>query len=322
MKKKLIIDAPARIHIGFLNLDKESSRQFGSLGLTISDFSFKISIEKSYKTMINSKSIEIKSKIESILKILKKKYDLSNCTISVLSEIPAHKGLGSGTQLALSVSYLIMKLNAIKINTSQIACLLKRGLRSGVGIESFNQGGFNIDVGKLKNTQGIPINILNIKWPKNWKITLITDNNFIGVHGKNEVKAFKKLGNVSKIQTAHNCESLLMKIIPGLIEKNFDEFSNGVKNIQEEMSKTFYGKKNKFASTSIEKIFRVLKKKNINSFGQSSWGPTGFIFSKNLKKRNELLNYLENYISLRKLVGINLLKVEGRNFGKKLVKKE
>ena len=32
----------------------------------------------------------------------------------------------------------------------ELAYILKRGLRSGIGIQSFKKGGFNIDVGKLK----------------------------------------------------------------------------------------------------------------------------------------------------------------------------
>ena len=43
---------------------------------------------------------------------------------------------------------------------------------------------------------------------------------------------------------------------------------------------------------------------------------------KNAKKRNELLKYLENYINLSGMRGIKLFKVDGRNFGKKLIKKE
>ena len=112
-----------------------------------------------------------------------------------------------------------------------------------------------------------------------------------------------------------------MNIIPGIMEENFSEFSNGLREIQNNMSKIFYGDKNKYASSIIEKIFLNVKKKGVNSFGQSSWGPTGFIFFENAKKRNELLKYLENYINLNEMKGVKLLKIEGRNFGKKLIKK-
>ena len=50
-------------------------------------------------------------------------------------------------------------------------------------------------------------------------------------------------------------------------------------------------------------------------------GSTGFIFLKNSKKRNELLKYLERYISVNSIHGLRILKVEGRNFGKKIITK-
>ena len=57
MKNSFTIYSPARLHIGFLDLDNLSSRQFGSIGLTISNFFFKIKIEKIKRTEINCKKI-------------------------------------------------------------------------------------------------------------------------------------------------------------------------------------------------------------------------------------------------------------------------
>ena len=66
-------------------------------------------------------------------------------------KIPAHSGLGSGTQLALSVGYLIAKFNKLKLDINQLAFSLKEVRRSGIGIESFKNGGFNVDAGKSKD---------------------------------------------------------------------------------------------------------------------------------------------------------------------------
>jgi len=213
-------------------------------------------------------------------------------------------------------------LNNIKLNVNQISVILKRGLRSGIGIESFQRGGFNIDVGKLKGSNNPPLNIMNIKWPKNWKILLLEDSYCSGLHGKKELNEFQKIKKINKTDLNSNFKSLLMNVIPGLIERNFVQFSRGIRQIQDDMSEKFYGHPNKFASKQIEEIFLNLREKKIISFGQSSWGPTGFVFSENAKKRNELLKYLEKYISLNKVKGINLLKVEGRNYGKILTEKE
>ena len=45
MKNSFTIYSPARLHIGFLDLDNLSSRQFGSIGLTISNFFFKLKLK-------------------------------------------------------------------------------------------------------------------------------------------------------------------------------------------------------------------------------------------------------------------------------------
>ena len=322
MKKNLIIYSPARIHIGFLDLEKKSTRKFGSLGLTISNFSYKIKMEECniMKVICNNKIL--KEKIINILKFFKTNYLISNLKITVLSEIPMHHGLGSGTQLALSLGYLITKYFNLNVNINDISILLSRGLRSGVGIESFKKGGFNIDVGKLQNTSDPPLNILNLKWPKNWKILLIFDTNLVGVHGNKEIKEFRELEKIKKYTSNSNFKALVMNVIPGLMEKNFNEFSNGIRIIQDNMSKIFYGSPNKFASNIIQKIFCNLRNNEIKSFGQSSWGPTGFIFFEDSKKRNQLLKHIENYINLDGMNGVKLLKVNGRNFGKKIIKKE
>ncbi len=220
------------------------------------------------------------------------------------------------------MGYLISKFNNIDISVDQISHLLNRGLRSGVGIMSFKRGGFNIDVGKLVGSPNPPLNILNLKWPKEWKILLILDKNRIGIHGKKEIEEFKQLSVRTKNQPNLNYKALVMNIIPGLLEKNFNEFSKGVRIIQDNMSKSFHGGANKFASREIEKIFSFIKKKKIQSFGQSSWGPTGFLFFENSKKRNLLLKHIENYINLNDMFDVKLIKVSGRNFGKKLFIKE
>tara|TARA_Y200000002_G_scaffold382091_1_gene397984 strand:+ start:1134 stop:2108 length:975 start_codon:yes stop_codon:yes gene_type:complete len=319
MRNKLIINSPARLHIGFLDLQSQSSRMFGSIGLTIDNFVYNIKIEKSKNTHIICQNLIAKSKIKEIIKSIKKKYSIGNFTINILNEIPLHTGLGSGTQLALSIGFLISECFELKLSTDRLALILKRGRRSGVGIESFKKGGVNIDVGKIRNSKKIPLNLMNIKWPKAWRILLLMDSNITGVHGKKEIKEFKEL-NVSDSKMSNlNCKSLVMNIIPGIIECNFREFSFGLRNIQDNMSTIFYGSPRRFASKNLEKIFSDIEKRGILSFGQSSWGPTGFIFFENSKKRNELLNYLENYISLNNMHGLKILKVEGRNFGKKIV---
>ena len=50
-------------------------------------------------------------------------------------------------------------------------------------------------------------------------------------------------------------------------------------------------------------------------YGQSSWGPSGFIFCENVKKRNELLIVIKKYMKYSKLDNLTFEKVDGRNKG-------
>ena len=201
------------------------------------------------------------------------------------------------------------------MSVEQISELLNRGKRSGIGIEVFKSGGFVIDIGKKKNSNLLPLKIFECKWPKQWKIILIQDENFHGLHGKDESKEFLNIKKIKKSFVQENCFVTMMYILPGIIENDFENFTMGISVIQKNMSKIFYGKSNLYASKNISKIFNYLNINGYNGYGQSSWGPTGFIFCKNIKSGLKLTQDIQNFIELKKIKGINLRMVEGRNKG-------
>ena len=320
MKKSFTIDSPARLHLGFMELNDANSRVFGSIGLAITNFKFKQSIQfnKDFDVVCDDKNIKLR--IEEIVKLFSKNYKIKKCRLTVSNFIPLHKGLGSGTQISLSTGFLISSFNNLNLSIENISKFLRRGQRSGVGVETFKSGGFIIDTGKLKGSISPPQKLIDIKWPKDWQIILITSTNVSGFHGKKESSEFAKLTNVSSKFAKENCFNLLMKIIPGLLENDFNAFANGIQKIQENMSEIFYGNKNNYSNQSISKIFKFVREKKYIGFGQSSWGPTGFVFCKNREQREEIFNMIENFIELKKIEGINLVKVRGRNFGNKILK--
>ena len=320
MKTSFTIDSPARLHLGFMELNDSNSRVFGSIGLAITSFKFKQSIQsnKDFDVVCDDKSIKLR--IEEIIELFSKNYKIKKCRLTVSDFIPLHKGLGSGTQVSLCTGFLISNFNNLNLSIENISKFLRRGQRSGVGVETFKSGGFIIDTGKLKGSISPPQKLIDIKWPKDWQIILITSTNVSGFHGKKESSEFAKLTNVSSKFAKENCFNLLMKIIPGLLENDFNAFANGIQKIQENMSEIFYGNKNNYSNQSISKIFKFVREKKYIGFGQSSWGPTGFVFCKNREQREEIFNMIENFIELKKIEGINLLMVNGRNFGSKIYK--
>ena len=236
MKKKIILNSPARIHLGFLDISESSQRQFGSLGLTISKFKNEIIIENSEKFQIYCSDKTVKKQISNILKVFRKSQKLVPCKITVKSFIPRHVGLGSGTQMALSAGYLISEFNNIKIDLDDISKITGRGKRSGIGIQSFKTGGFIIDAGKKKASNEIPLTIFEKPWPQNWKLILIFDGGLQGIHGQNEINKFKNLSDLKKKISHANTYTVLMKIIPSILEIDFKSFVEGIQIIQENIT--------------------------------------------------------------------------------------
>tara|TARA_B100000035_G_C20983388_1_gene546586 strand:+ start:367 stop:1326 length:960 start_codon:yes stop_codon:yes gene_type:complete len=312
--------SPARIHLGFLELDQTLPRFFGSMGLTVSNFCFEVQISKSKNLNVVTEHENLKKKTLDIFYKFKKKYDVNFCNIKIKKIIPSHIGLGSGTQFSLTIGYLISKINNLNISIDEIALFLNRGNRSGIGVQSFKEGGFTIDIGKKKDANNLPLKLTNIKWPQDWKIILLFDLKGDNVFGENEISKFEEVNKRYRSKFNYNYSTLFLKILPGIIEKDFNSFTEGIQLIQSNMSEIFYKNSKKFSSKNINYIFDYLRKKKIKGFGQTSWGPTGFIFCEDSKKRNQLLSSIEKYITLKKLIGVDLVKVNGRNKGKFLIK--
>ena len=135
-------------------------------------------------------------------------------------------------QHSLTTGFLISELNSLKMSIEQISELLNRGKRSGIGIEVFKSGGFIIDIGKKKKSKSLPLKIFEYQWPKQWKIILIQDESFFGVHGKDENKAFLNVKKIKKSFVQENCFVTMMYIIPGIIENDFKSFTKGISVIQ------------------------------------------------------------------------------------------
>ena len=118
--------SPARIHLGFLELDQTLPRFFGSMCLTVSNFCFEVQISKSKNLNVVTEHKNLKKKTLDIFYKFKKKYDVNFCNIKIKKIIPSHIGLGSGTQFSLTIGYLISKINNLNISIDEIALFLNR----------------------------------------------------------------------------------------------------------------------------------------------------------------------------------------------------
>ena len=311
-KTKIKITSPARLHLGFMDLNGSLGRKFGSVGLAINSIETSITVSKN---SLNQTKVlnEINKRAYKYADLILQAYEVDETVlIDVHKKIPEHAGLGSGTQLALSVGTAVSKLFDLNLSLMDIGKVLDRGNRSGIGIGAFESGGFLIDGGKGKSPELPPITVRQ-NFPDNWRIILLINSREKGIHGQKEYNAFKTLKPFPGTLSEKLCRLVNMAILPSLKENNFSGFSEGIGQLQKVVGTHFSPiQGGVYSNQDIANIMNYAEKKGFMGVGQSSWGPTGFILADSDTSAHKLTKDIRNNFFCKNL-RIEIIK--GRNKG-------
>src|SRR5690606_7446440 len=100
---------PARLHLGFLDLNGSTGRRFGSLGLPLSEPETLVSLTHAGKTKVEGPdSVRAARHLEELCRHLG---ITGHHHLTVHQAIPPHIGLGSGTQMAMAVSAALRRFH-------------------------------------------------------------------------------------------------------------------------------------------------------------------------------------------------------------------
>jgi beta-ribofuranosylaminobenzene 5'-phosphate synthase len=203
--------------------------------------------------------------------------------------IPAHAGLGSGTQLALAVAWGVRALHRLQQDPDEDAVLLGRGARSGIGAGVSYGGGLVVDGGRGAQTKMPPI-VGRAFFPEHWRIVVVLDPKRQGVHGADEIDAFSRLAPMAAADAAHLCRLVLMKALPAVAEADLPSFGSAIAELQTRLGDYFAPAQggNRFSSSDVAAVLRQLATQGACGIGQSSWGPTGFAFAESETQANQL----------------------------------
>ncbi len=223
--KGVEVTAAARLHLGFLDLNGDLGRQFGSIGLAIDAFKTRIQLCEAPSFEVLGKERERSARLAR--RIAESLGLDTGKQLTIASAIPAHAGLGSGTQLALAVATAFRKFARLPLDAREDARLLDRGARSGVGVALFERGGLAVDAGRGPMTE-IPPVVAHVDFPRDWRILLILDPRVEGAHGAAETEAFAGLPRFPADAASEICRRALMQILPGAAERDLEAFGDGV----------------------------------------------------------------------------------------------
>lgn len=283
----------ARLHMGFFDLNGGLGRRFGSIGLSLDQPATKLQLWRDDQFHAEGDGAE---RALSEAKSFAAAMGLSSGVgLKLISAIPEHAGLGSGTQMALAVGMGMAKLFDLPESLESVASMTERGARSGIGIGTFALGGLIVDGGRGADTVVPPV-ISRMAFPEEWCIILIFDKSARGVHGEAEIQAFKTLPQFSSESAAELCRYVLMQALPALAEHNLAAFGEAVFELQARVGDHFALAQGggRYASRNVTSVLELLGQQGVVCRGQSSWGPTGFAVVENEMHAKHLLEGLES----------------------------
>lgn len=305
------VRAPGRLHLGFLDLNGGLGRRFGSLGLAIEAPVTELTVSRGEGLVVTG--LEQK-RTERAARRIAQAFDLAlNHRIEVVEAIPAHAGLGSGTQLAIAIGSAMLRLEGRSSPAHVIGAALDRGARSAIGMAAFEHGGYVVDGGRGGADRPPPA-IMRHQFPEEWRALLVLDRNGEGVHGDKEAKAFANLAPFPEAKAGHLCRLLLMRLATALIEHDIEGFGAAVTEIQEIVGRHFAVAQGGrlWTCPAVEALVNAMAAEGAVGIGQSSWGPTGFAFVPTEAAAERLYRTFDQDAKAK---GLEILVVRGRNVG-------
>ena len=176
MRNCVTVSAAARLHLGFLDLNGGLGRRFGSLGAgarrarnvaRAEPKPRQIASDGPQAERADALSCRASSRISACRAVT---------ASSIHEAIPAHAGLGSGTQLALAVAAGAAHACMAWPRTSQpTRLLLERGARSGLGARLLPATAASRSTAAAADDDRPAPIIARLPFPEDWRVLLILD---------------------------------------------------------------------------------------------------------------------------------------------------
>jgi beta-ribofuranosylaminobenzene 5'-phosphate synthase len=88
---------------------------------------------------------------------------------------------------------------------------------------------------------------------------------------------------------------MVMQILPSLAEAHIEGFAAGITQLQNSMGDHFAkAQGGRYTSPRVARILHWLAAQGLQGYGQSSWGPTGFLVVKDQLSAEKILRTIQN----------------------------
>lgn len=289
------VRAFSRLHFGFLNpasggisrLEPSSSRCFGGVGLMVAEPSLCLRVEPttswSAEGPLAERALSFAQRFVEASRCEDKTDRLCCYRVRIERAMPAHAGLGSGTQLGLSVARALAVSWGLHCDLTTLVRLTGRGLRSALGAHGFEHGGLLVESGK-RATEGLAPLVTRQPFPEEWRVVVALPSvqrkeSAAGLHGCREVQAFARLTAEPTAvgQSDTLCRLVLLALLPALVERDVDAFGEALYEFNARVGEAFAPVQGGvYANAQVAELVAFVRNQQVRGVAQSSWGPAVF----------------------------------------------
>ena len=269
----VFIEAPARLHFGVLDLRGSLGRRFGGLGAAIPTPSLLVEVAHS-RAGVTAEGPDAERAADFARRYLEHNRLSGGARVVVHRPIPAHSGLGSGTQLGLSVARALAELHGLSSEPTELARAVSRARRSAIGTWAFALGGFIVEGGRRPGDDGVAPLIGRYAIPEGWRCVVAIPPGSPGLSGEAEAAAFAQLPPPPEGEVERVSHLVLMQLLPALVQGDIGSFGAALSDIQRITGAWFAPQQGGiFAPGPGAALIRRLADWGAAGVGQSSWGP-------------------------------------------------
>jgi beta-ribofuranosylaminobenzene 5'-phosphate synthase len=278
------IEAPARVHFGMLDLSGSLGRRFGGIGAGIHPPVLRLSASaaRDLSVIAEGEAARSSAGLEEARAVVAQAahsvlthYRVAECVDVRLSAVlPVHRGLGSGTQLALATARAVARLFDLPDDAVGLSVIVGRAHRSAIGTYVFEHGGFIVEGGRRPDVDRPAPLVSRLPIPSDWRCVLALPPVEPGLSGSAEAAAFAALPIPPSHEAARVAHLVLMGLLPALADGDFNRFAAALAEIQDINGRWFSAAQHGvYASGASAALAETLKSWGASGVGQSSWGP-------------------------------------------------
>lgn len=283
------VESGARLHFGFQNLSLAHERLYGSLGVALDSPRVVVTAEPADDVVVTADPADrvhcdhdrARRYVSQVVELL----DVPGVDLTVERTLPRHVGLGSGTQLALTVLAAVASAHGRPTRVRSLAPELGRGGRSGVGVAAVEAGGFVLDAGHPserftadgpgRGEWTTPEVAARHDVPDDWRFVVLVPDADSGRNGDDETASMRSVIERADPAIADEIATVVTRrLLPAVAEGDRETFGAAVAEVGR-LNGAWYSdvQGGVYRPPVGELVAELSDSPPISGAGQSSWGP-------------------------------------------------